>query len=73
MNDADTNLKTGLLETKVEILHSSDVIRSGIYTAQYVPRHIDEPDEVVTIGGITFLSTGVTEHPIKRGIETVES
>jgi hypothetical protein len=73
INDSDTNLKTNLLETKIEILHSSDVTRSGIYTAQYIPRHINEPDEVVTIGGITFLPTGVTEHPIKRGIETVES
>lgn len=73
LDNFDINIKTGLLETKIEILHSKDIIRSGIYTSEYIPRYINEPDEVVIINDITYLSSGTTEHSIKKGIETIET
>lgn len=72
LNDSDSNLKPGLTETKIEILHDSDLITRGTYTAEYTPRYIDEPNTEVEERGVKYLPNGTTEHPTQRGIEKVE-
>lgn len=67
----DTQLKPGLTETRIQILHSSDVIRNGIYTVNYIPRHIAEPNSIISAKDIVTLSTNVTEHKTTVGAEAV--
>ena len=73
LDDADTDLLPGLTTTGIEILNSSDVIRNGIYTANYTPRHIAEPNNV-TRGGpfFNYLPNNVTEHTVDRGSDRAE-
>lgn len=74
LNDSDNQLKPQLSSTRIEILHSSDVIRTGTYTAEYTPRHIAEPNSVVSGGPfLTYLSNNITEHTLDRGTDTVEN
>lgn len=68
---SDSSLKPGLPNTRITILHSSDVIRTGIYTVSYTPRHIAEPNNIISYQGVTFLSTNVTEHKISLGSDVV--
>jgi len=72
LDDSDPDLQADLHATKIEILHNSDVIRTGIYTADYIPRYIQEPNAEVKVEDIIYLPDGTTEHPIKRGINDVE-
>jgi len=72
LDNSDTNILSGLFETKIEILHNSDTIRNGVYTADYIPRYISEPNEIVRDARSTiYLSSGATEHPKSEGIETI--
>jgi len=73
LDDSDPILKPNQTSTRIEILNSLDVIRTGIYTANYIPRYISEPDSIVSENGIVYLSNGSTEHPTTFGIESVEN
>lgn len=42
-------------ETKIELMHSNDQVYNGLYYAEYVPRFILEPDNVIIDNGIRFL------------------
>lgn len=71
LNLGDSVLKPSLESTRIEILHSSDVIRTGIYTVNYTPRHIAEPNSIISSKDITTLSTNVTEHDVTVGAEAI--
>jgi len=71
LDDADLDLKPSLEETRIEILHDSDLIIKGAYTAEYIPRYIHEPNTVVEKGEIIYLPDGTTEHPTKKDIERI--
>lgn len=62
LNLADTMLKDDVFETRITILHNNDVISKGLYTCSYTPRHISDPDSVVTYKGVVYASTNITEH-----------
>lgn len=68
---SDEDLKPSMTSTRIRILQSSDLIRNGIYTANYTPRHIAEPNNIISYQDIVFLDTNVTEHSIDAGSETV--
>lgn len=73
LDDTDINLRAGLSSTRIEILHSDDVIRNGIYTSGYTPRHIAEPTVVTSpTDGVDYISNNITEHEIEVGIDRVE-
>lgn len=59
---SDSTINPTATETRVTILHSDDVIRNGIYTCNYVPRHISEPNSVVQYKGVIYRDSNVTEH-----------
>jgi len=72
-DDSDTTLKPALAQTRIEILNSSDLIRTGIYTANYTPRHLAEPNNIISGGQyFTYLPNNVTEHTVDRGPDRVE-
>lgn len=73
LDNSDFNLKPNLIETRIEILDSNDLINSGVYIAKYTPRFISEPNEVVKVKDITYLPNGSTEHPATVGAEKIES
>ncbi len=71
-DDSDDNLISNLTKTKIEILHTDDIIESGIYTCEYIPRYIDEPNVVTEENGIKYLPDGTTEHNLKKDIERID-
>ncbi|RLF04390.1 MAG: hypothetical protein DRJ64_07010, partial [Thermoprotei archaeon] len=72
LNNADDTLKPNLHSTRIEILHSPDVIRTGIYTGGYVPRYIEEPNIEVEEAGVVYLPNSTTQHKTKNGIDNVK-
>lgn len=71
LDNSDSTLQPGTSYTNIEILHSSDVIRTGIYTANYIPRQIKEPNTSVERDGIIYFDSGATEHQVHNGVENV--
>jgi hypothetical protein len=59
---SDDTLKDDIFETKITILHVSDVIAKGVYTCSYIPRHVSEQNSVIMYKGVTYSSTNITEH-----------
>jgi hypothetical protein len=62
----------GLAETRIHILHNQYVIQTGIYTAEYIPRHIAEPNSIVSRYDVTTLNTNVLETPSVKGSEQID-
>lgn len=71
-DNADDTIAPGREYTEIEILHSNDVIRTGIYTADYTPRYIEEPNTDIYQNNILYLPNGVTQHTIERGIDIIK-
>jgi hypothetical protein len=59
---SDSTVNPTVNETRITILNSDDVIRNGIYTCNYDPRHIAEPNAVITYKGVVYTNSNTTEH-----------
>jgi len=62
---SDPLIKQDIFQTRIRILQSKDVVANGIYTCDYTPRLVSQPNDLIIEKGIVYSSTGVTEHSSK--------
>lgn len=72
LDDADNNIKPEAVSTRIEILHDSNIVKTGKYLSDYIPRYIKEPNGVHSLSDIVYLPNGTTEHKITKGAQTIE-
>lgn len=71
--DSSDQLTPGLDSTRIEILHNNNLVSTGIYTASYTPRFIVDPDNTPQPSrGVSYDSTGLTEHSVEHRGERIE-
>lgn len=72
----DSEITTTTKLTRIEILHSDNAVSTGIYTANYTPRHISDPEEEYYLDSantILYLPNGNIEFKIDRIFEAPEN